>query len=260
MSFVEKNRLKKDFNRAAAHYDSHALLQKSVAHHLFSMALERWPREITVLDAGAGTGFFGRFSALNNTGFKVIALDIAWRMCELSSREVHTFAINADMEMMPLKAEKVDAIFSSLALQWVGSPALVFEECKRVLKKGGDILFATIVEGTLSELEESFAAINEPHRMGSFNNEEELQEIITTMGFKNVSIIKRPIILHYPNVLTLLRSIKDIGAASKLEDRNRGILKRSTLAKLEEIYQSKFQEDGWLKATWNIVYISAKKA
>lgn len=259
MSSVEKNRLKKDFNRAAVHYDEHALLQKNVAHNLFSMALEYWPRGVRVLDAGAGTGFFGRFAALNHTGFAIVALDIAWRMCELSSHEPHTLAVNADMEALPLKAETVDAIFSSLALQWVGSPAAVFEECRRVLKKNGEILFATIIEGTLSELEESFVAIGEAHRVGKFTTEKALHQIITQAGFEQISITPQPIVLHYPDVLTLLHSIKHIGAASKLEDRNRGMLKRSSLKKLEEVYKSKFMEDERLKATWNIVYIKAKK-
>ena len=259
MSSVEKNRLKKDFNRAAVHYDEHALLQKNVAHNLFSMALERWPRGTRVLDAGAGTGFFSRFSALNHTGFIVIALDIAWRMCELSSHEPHTLVVNADMEMLPIKSASLDAIVSSLALQWVGSSAAVFQECNRALRKGGELLFATIIEGTLSELAESFAAIGEPHRVGEFTTEKALYEEITKAGFEQISITLQPIVLHYPDVLTLLHSIKHIGAASKLEDRNRGFLKRSSLKKLEETYKSMFMEEERLKATWNIVYIKAKK-
>lgn len=259
MSSVEKNRLKHDFNRAAGHYDEHALLQKNVAHNLFSMALERWPNGAHVLDAGAGTGFFSRFSKLNNKGLHIIALDIAWRMCELSSHEPYTMVVNADMEMLPLQSASLDNIFSSLALQWVGSSAAVFKECYRVLKSDGEILFATIVEGTLAELEESFTAIGEPHRIGSFTTEEALQKDLSQAGFMNISISFQPIVLHYPDVLSLLHSIKQIGAASKFEDRNRGILKRSSLRQLEDIYKSKFMEEDRLKATWNIVYINAKK-
>lgn len=52
MFAVEKSRLKADFNRAADGYNAQALLQKNVAHNLFSMALERWPRGLKILDAG----------------------------------------------------------------------------------------------------------------------------------------------------------------------------------------------------------------
>lgn len=259
MPSVEKKRLKKDFNRAAAGYDRHALLQKNVAHNLFSMALERWPRNLTVLDTGAGTGFFSRFAALNNTGFKVIALDIAWRMCELAAREPKTVCVNADMEMLPLKDASVDRVFSSLALQWVGSPVAALTESRRVLKEGGELTLATILDGTLAELTECFSAIGEPNRVGVFASEATLRKHFKEAGFAKVELVQQPLTLHYPDALGLLRAIKQIGAASKREDRNRGMLKRSSIAKLNDSYQSRYSEDGWLKATWNIAYITAKK-
>jgi malonyl-CoA O-methyltransferase len=257
---VEKSRLKADFNRAAGGYDAKALLQKNVAHNLFSMALERWPRRLKVLDVGAGTGFFSRFAALNNTGYEVLALDIAWRMCELSVREPNTASINADMEMLPLKNESVDRVFSSLALQWVGSPLKALTECNRVLKSGGEMTCATILEGTLSELTQSFRAIGEPDRVGLFTSEEALFNVFREAGFAKVEIVQQPLTLHYPDVLSLLRSIKQIGAASKLQDRNRGMLTRGGLAKLQAAYQAQFAEDDWLLSTWNIAYITGKKA
>lgn len=259
MSSVEKSRLKSDFNRAAGGYDRHARLQKNVAHNLFTMALERWPRDINVLDTGAGTGFFSRFSSLNRTGFKIIALDIARRMCELAAREPATQAVNADMEALPFKNETIDAVFSSLALQWVGSPVQALQESLRVLKPSGEVMMATILDGTLSELSESFAAIGESDRVGKFADEKILQTHFEAAGFANIEITRQPLLLHYPDALTLLRSIKQIGAASKYEDRNRGLLKRASIERLDTAYRAKFQEEGWLAASWNIAYISARK-
>ncbi len=260
MFAVEKSRLKKDFNRAASGYDGQARLQKNVAHNLFSMALERWPLGLKILDAGAGTGFFSRFADLNKTQHHIIALDIACRMCGLSQRELHTVSVNADMEMMPLKNDCVDRVFSSLALQWVGSPINALKESHRVLKSGGEMMCATILDGTLDELRASFKAISEPDRVGKFTTQKDLLSVFHEADFANVDIITQPLALHYPDVLSLLRSIKKIGAASKLNDRNRGMLTRGAITKLQEVYAAKFSEKAGLIGTWNIAYITGKKS
>lgn len=260
MFAVEKSRLKADFNRAADGYNAQALLQKNVAHNLFSMALERWPRGLKVLDAGAGTGFFSRFADLNKTRHHIIALDIAWRMCGLSQCEPHTVSVNADMEMIPLKNACVDRVFSSLALQWVGSPINALKESHRVLKRGGEMMCATILEGTLSELTDCFRQIGESNRVGKFATETELMEHFQYAGFEAVTIEKQPLRLHYTDVMSLLRSIKKIGAASKLNDRNRGMLTRGAITKLQEIYAAQFSEKAGLIGTWNIAYITGKKS
>lgn len=256
---VEKSRLKADFNRAAGKYDSHALLQKNVAHNLFSLAIEKWPGELRVLDAGAGTGFFSRFASLNRRKWSVLALDIAYRMCELAGRQPRTTAINADMEALPLNDNSVDAIFSSLALQWVGEPAKALQESCRVLKSGKEMLFATIATGTLQELAECFAAIGEPDRVGVFTAQSELENWVKKAGFDKVEVSLQPITLHYPDVIALLHSIKQIGAASKRVDRNRKPLKRAQLKALQDTYAKKYSENNWLTGTWNIAYVTAKK-
>lgn len=256
---VEKSRLKADFNRAAGKYESHALLQKNVAHNLFSLAIEKWPNNLKVLDAGAGTGFFSRFASLNRRKWNVIALDIAYRMCELAARQPRTVAVTADMEAIPVADESVDAIFSSLALQWVGEPTQALQECRRVLKSGGEMLFATIGTGTLKELADCFAAIGEPDRVGLFTTTEELEGWVKKAGFDKVEVSLQPIELHYPDVIALLHSIKQIGAASKRVDRNRKPLKRSQLKALQEIYAKRHSEKSWLTGTWNIAYVTARK-
>lgn len=259
MSPVEKSRLKADFNRAAGKYEKQALLQKNVAHNLFSLAIERWPDGVSVLDAGAGTGFFSRFASVNRRKWAVVALDIAYRMCELAARQPRTQAVNADMEAMPLKSESVDRIFSSLALQWVGEPALAFDECARVLKPGGEMLFATIADGTLDELTQSFSAIGEEGRVGHFSTRAEIETWLKKAGFSDVEVTIQPVTLHYKTALDLLHAIKQIGAASKRLDRNRKPITRIHLHQLQEEYAARFMHDGWLYATWNIAYVVAKK-
>lgn len=259
MSPVEKSRLKADFNRAAGQYDKQAVLQKNVAHNLFSLAIERWPDGVSVLDAGAGTGFFSRFASVNRRKWKVIALDIAYRMCELAARQPRTMAVNADMEMMPLKDGSVERIFSSLAFQWVGAPAKAFDECARVLKSGGEMLFATIADGTLTELSESFSAIGEEGRVGHFATRAEIESWLKKAGFRDVEVTLQPITLHYKSALDLLHAIKQIGAASKRLDRNRTPITRIHLHRLQEEYAARFMHDDWLYATWNIAYVVAKK-
>jgi hypothetical protein len=95
--------------------------------------------------------------------------------------------------------------------------------------------------------------------VGKFTTQKDLLFVFHEAGFTNVEIITQPLALHYPDVLSLLRSIKKIGAASKLNDRNRRMLTRGAIAKLQEVYAARFSKKAGLTGTWNIAYITGKK-
>ncbi|PHX39111.1 malonyl-[acyl-carrier protein] O-methyltransferase BioC, partial [Pseudomonas sp. NZIPFR-PS2] len=154
----DKRQVAASFSRAAASYDSVAELQRAVGSQL----LMRLPADITPqrwLDMGCGTGYFSRMLGKRLPASQGIALDIAEGMLNharpLGGAEQF---IAGDAERLPLKADSVELIFSSLAVQWCANFEAVLSEAYRVLQPGGVLAFTSLCVGTLEELRESWRA------------------------------------------------------------------------------------------------------
>lgn len=95
------------------------------------------------LDAGCGTGFFGRWLA--ERGAVVESVDLAPTMVAVASRHrkqassqerLHEPRI-ADINSLPFGAGHFDGVLCSSVLEYVDSPAAALHEVQRVLKPGG---------------------------------------------------------------------------------------------------------------------------
>lgn len=71
------------------------------------------------------------------TGITPIAIDI--KIPEVFDREL--FYVNATAEHLPLKSFSIDVVVTSFFFVWIKNLKRVFKEIKRVLKKGGFLVF-----------------------------------------------------------------------------------------------------------------------
>ncbi|WP_122423876.1 methyltransferase domain-containing protein, partial [Pseudomonas viridiflava] len=111
------------------------------------------------LDMGCGTGYFSRMLGERLPASQGIALDIAEGMLNHArplGGAQHFIA--GDAERLPLKADSVGLLFTSLAVQWCANFEAVLNEAYRVLQPGGVLAFASLCAGTLDELRESWRA------------------------------------------------------------------------------------------------------
>ncbi len=135
----------------------------------------------TVLDLGAGTGYFTLPAARLTK--KVIALDIEPEMLAVLRERVtesgfdHVELLEGAIEQIPLNADQVDKVIASLVLHEVEPLGAGIKEIKRVLKPGGRCL---CLEWQKKETKQGPPL---EHRLGL----EALQQAFQDEGFKIIS-------------------------------------------------------------------------
>ncbi|WP_025857011.1 malonyl-ACP O-methyltransferase BioC [Pseudomonas sp. CHM02] len=254
----DKRLVAASFSRAAASYDSVAELQRAVGSQLLArlpagIAPKRW------LDMGCGTGYFSRVLGEQLPASQGVALDIAEGMLNHARPlgGAHHF-IAGDAERLPLKAESVGLIYSSLAVQWCANFDAVLSEAYRVLQPGGVLAFASLCVGTLEELRESWRAVDGLVHVNRFRTFEAYQQLCAGSGLRVVSLERRPHVLHYPDVRSLTHELKALGAHNLNPGRPGGLTGRARIVALVQAYE-RFRQARGLPATYQVVYAVLEK-
>lgn len=237
-----QTRIQQDFSAAASIYNHHTPLQFHVLGKLIAYA-QMHPHGL-ILDAGCGTGRLER----ELPGRKIIQLDLALAMCRHANLSA-TPAINGDVQLLPFADNVFDVVFSSLTLQWVPHWQKALAEMQRVLKPGGILAVSTFGEGTLRELQDSFAAIDAHPHVSTFIN---ARDVPLTME-------EETFIEYYDSALALMQRLKNMGARNKLANQRKSLMTPSQMRKVEEYYQNHFSTSKGIKATWKILYFVARK-
>lgn len=252
-----KKAVAKQFSLAAEHYDNFSALQQKVG----SMLLEKIDREnvTTLVDAGCGTGFFSE--ALSDHCTSLISVDLAQGMLDFA-RKHHTKAesiwLRADIEQLPLPAQSVDAIFSSLAVQWVDNLDAMLVNWKDILTPGGEALISTLGPRSLFELKKSFEAIDNDRHVNAFQSFDYLLACIKQSGFTLIDGIQKDEVIFYDSPLSLMKDLKGIGA-SFVERRSKGLMSKKRLSELNKAYSAFRLPDGQYPATYDVIYLHLKK-
>ena len=257
-SLPDKRQVAASFSRAAASYDSVAELQRAVGGELLTrlpaaISPQRW------LDMGCGTGYFSRVLGEQFPAGQGVALDIAEGMLN-HARPLGgaQHFIEGDAERLPLKADSLGLIFSSLAVQWCANFDAVLTEAYRVLQPGGVLAFASLCVGTLDELRQSWRAADGLVHVNRFRTFQAYQQLCAASGMRVVSLERRPHVLHYPDVRSLTHELKALGAHNLNPGRPGGLTGRARIAALVNAYEQFRQAQG-LPATYQVVYAVLEK-
>jgi malonyl-CoA O-methyltransferase len=246
--------IKKSFSQAAPVYDAQAQLQHRVRQQCIALARNYWAADTHILDAGCGTG-----ALMEETyGWNITGLDIAPGMCEVA-RKKGGIVINADATAMPFADGYFGGVFSSLMLQWANTPLGVFSEMVRICKPKAHCVISTLTNGTLYELREAFAMLDETPHVSTFLQPEEIIAYAQEAGYLVTLAEEKSIIERYPDAFRLMRSLKAIGAGNKQLGRQRGMMTPQQLARLESGYGWRFGGAEGLPATWNMLYLVLEK-
>src|SRR5262245_7915114 len=150
---MDKRRVRRSFDAAAAGYDAAAVVQDEICRRMLARLEYIKLEPVTILDAGSGTGNAIPGLAARYPRARILALDLAPAMARRARARRSWWrgvlgrgglsAVCGDIERLPLAAAQTGLIWSNLALQWVNEPARVFAEFHRVLEPAGLVMFST---------------------------------------------------------------------------------------------------------------------
>ncbi len=252
---IDKKMIAQSFGRAATTYDAVAHFQRWVGSELLDKAPSICPE--VVLDLGCGTGYF--HSALNARfpGSAYIGLDLSEQMLKYAKGQ-HLASVSAwlaaDAESLPFRSQSVDLMFSSLAIQWCSNLPVLLKEVKRVLKPGGVFVFSTLLDGTLSELKESWAAVDDRQHVNRFLPFDYFAAMVQQTGFHIQMLEQEKRVLKYQKVTELMRELKALGAHNLHADRMNTLSGRQTLRTVTDTYELYRGRDGLLPASYQVLW------
>ncbi len=214
-------RIARAFARSAATYDAHADLQRAVADKLLTLLPTPFTAGV-VLDLGCGTGYCAqRLQALAPTA-SLLALDLAEPMLQRTRSVAEVLPLCADAQQLPLQAQSVDVIVSSLTIQWCSDYAALFSELQRVLKPGGIALLSTLGPRSLHELRAAWAGIDNGVHSNRFVPAPALVAAAGAAGLA-VQCTQEVRVRHHDSLRALAQELKGLGANAVLQPALRGV-------------------------------------
>ena len=257
-----KSKIADAFSKAACDYDQLAEAQKRIAQKVLNLcpAYSEQSAIENVLDIGCGTGYWTRRLRDHTQAQQVTGLDLAQGMLNYASQQEGNNAIQwlcADAEQLPLPAESLDLIFSSLAIQWCNDYQALFASIAQTLKSGGEAHIATLLPGTLCELEQSWAEVDNKVHINQFAEKSTLISAIKSSGLTLTATHEYCEKMFYPDLRAVFDSIKGVGAHHN--DGEAGLTGRRSLLKLKQAYENQRTAEG-LPVSYQVLILSVRKS
>ncbi|GAA4357993.1 malonyl-ACP O-methyltransferase BioC [Kangiella marina] len=255
MSHLSSSDIARSFSQAARSYDAAAFFQRIAGKRLFERLDYFKLAPKSIVDLGCGTGVFTRELSQRFPQAKVTGVDIAEGMiawCKQQSQSEDYLC--ADAMKLPFEDNSLDLIFSNLAIQWLEDLPQLFAELNRVLKPEGLLLFTTLGPDTLTELKQSFAAVDAYQHVNDFIDMHNVGDAMLHAKMLDPVVDAEPVVISYDKAIELMRDLKDIGAHNVNSRRSLGLMSPRKLKAVEKAYKQFALGNGQLPATYELVY------
>jgi len=261
---LDKNAIRLSFDRAASSYDKYAVLQREIESRLLERIEFRRHDPLKILDLGCGTGSASRTLAGQFPQANVMALDWSPAMlaktAETGSESHHSAGeiglVCADMHSLPLAARSADLIFSNLALQWSYDLPAVFSEFRRIMKADAMLVFTCFGPDTLYELKQAWRAVDDRPHVNDHPDMHDVGDVLLAAGFRDPVMDTERLTLEYPDVMSLMRELKGIGAHNVASERKHGLTGKKRLQNMLQAYEP-FRRGDRYPASYEIIYGTA---
>lgn len=249
---MSKHAVRRAFHRAAASYDAAAGLQRQVCQLLIDQLATPATAPARILDAGCGTGYAQGLLAKRWPDAGIVAADFAPAMVAAAGG-----GICADIEALPFADGTFDLYWSSLSFQWCDTDRAV-AEAARVLAPGGRLAVSSLGPGTLAELEAAFAGTDANRHVLEFNPTKVITTACQCAKLSNVRLARQTLCFYHPDLSSLLRELKALGANQVVAGRRPGLMGRRAWQAVEQRYEARREAAG-LPVTFEIMLCTAEK-
>ena len=268
--------VKYNFNQAASSYAQNAIIQAGSAHKIINL-LPNYYHNGLILDLGSGPGTFIHRPDLN---YPVILYDLSLNMLTqtrqragaipqrasadlqshdaLQQDEGISLAVNGDANYLPFASNKISLIISNLMLQWPENKLQVLNEISRVLEPKGTVIFTTLIQPSLWQLQQAFQQCDNNSHTLEFQSQATYQELCQRAGLKIISCTSWEVVLNFANLQQLLRHFKLTGTSLPKSNSNSGLGGRQQMQRLEQAYQELKTNLG-LPLSYKFLMICAQK-
>jgi SAM-dependent methyltransferase len=258
--------LRQNRARCAKQFDEFNFLQREVANKIVE-SLEFINRDFdAVLEIGSRDGYLSEQIALK----KKVKLSVQTEICDFASDnsgpKIKT-EVKADDEFLPFKSNSFDLIVTCLNFQHINLIPQFLLQVKDLLKPNGIFIASFFGEENLSELAfVMFESENEIYggispRLPPTIEVKTAAHLIQKAGFVSPISDFEKIEVFYKNPLNLLKDLKMMGQGNVMYKRSKKFFTKKFLSKISENYYKKYsQEDGSVKATFEVVTMTGWKA
>jgi len=210
---------------------------------------------------GAGTGTLLAHLAGRVPGAALAAVDLAPGMARAARERVPSAGVAvADAEALPFRGGALDLVVSTSMLQWLPRLEPAFAEARRALAPGGLLAVALFGGATLAELRAAWreAAPGEEARIHRFHAVADVARALDAAGLARLHLEREVVVERYPDVPSLLRALRSIGANGNATPRGAGLSGRRALERMMRTYEARHGDAEGIPATWEIVYALAR--
>ena len=264
LTLLDKNAIRQSFERAAASYDHHAVLQREVESRLLERIEFQRLEPGMILDLGCGTGSASRLLSTRFQQANVIALDWAPAMLAKVGASVGTdlgsaggpSPLCADMHALPLAARSADLVFSNLALQWSYDLPAVFSEFRRIMKADAMLVFSCFGPDTLYELKRAWRAVDDFPHVNDYPDMHDIGDELLAAGYREPVMDVERLTLEYPDVMSLMRELKGLGEHNVATQRFHGLTGKRRFRVMLQAYEQ-FRRNDRYPASYEVIYGTA---
>lgn len=240
------------FAKAASTYDQHAYLQQEVASRLMERLSYCQFAPDTILDIGCATGKMLALLEQQYPGAKTYGIDYSLAMIQKAKEAStkHGLAC-ANGALLPFANNSMDLICLNLVLHWNIDYQAMLLECQRVLDVEGLIIFSTVGQGSLSEMQLAWQQVDTYQHIHDFVAMIDLGNLMLKQGWQDPVLDKEVIQIAFPSVSALLADFKGLGITNSSDKAMPGLMTPRKLAKFKDNYPA---TDGKFMLSYNIVY------
>ncbi|MDF1760859.1 MAG: methyltransferase domain-containing protein [Coxiellaceae bacterium] len=233
--------VKQRANRLAGEYEKVHFLQQEMAKRLLQRLQYVRLQPNVIVDLGCATGWLSSDLQALYPNSTIIALDFAEQRLRHAS-EYPCQPLVSDMHAIALQADSVDCIVANDSLHWAVEPAMVIQECMRILKPGGLLMFATVGPDTLQELRLACHQVGLAERVSTFMDMHDIGDLLAHNGFSDPVMDREELQLQYRSIKTLCRDIHRLGASQSADKVSTGLITPRQWQRLIDAYPTDHPE------------------